>query len=461
MEQRRTGLILENLGKDIKKIMEKNMNNSNYDIKDKKLSPKGRLRIEWAGGNMPVLNLIRERFGKEKPLKGITIGACLHVTAETANLVLTLKEGGAKVYLCASNPLSTQDDVAASLVVDSKVPVYAIRGEDKKTYYRHLEEVFKAHPNMTMDDGADLINELHKFQITNSKSQTSTKYQITNSKRDSWEFYGSAEETTTGVIRLKAMEKMGVLKVPVVAVNDSDTKHLFDNRYGTGQSTIDGIIRATNILLAGKTFVVCGYGWCGRGLASRARGMGASVVVCEIDPVRALEAVMEGFRVMPMNEAAKQGDIFVTATGNKGVVTISHMRKMKDGAIVANTGHFNVEVEVDQLQEAASKRRKLRENVEEYKLLGKRIYVLGEGRLINLVAAEGHPPDVMDMSFANQALACEWFVGQKTRLAPKVYQLPEKLDKMVARLKLAAMGVTLDKLTVEQKKYLSGWSEGT
>lgn len=416
----------------------------NYDIKDIKLAQKGKLRIEWAGNNMPVLNLIKKRFAKEKPLKGIKIGACLHVTSETANLMLTLKEGGAQVTLCASNPLSTQDDVAASLVSDFNIPTFAVKGENTKTYYKHLIEVLNSYPQITMDDGADLVTLLHIKR-----------------KKQMPQIIGSSEETTTGVIRLEAMEKMGDLKIPVVAVNDSDTKHLFDNRYGTGQSTIDGIIRATNILLAGKTFVIAGYGFCGRGLASRARGMGAHVVVTEVDPVRALEAVMDGFTVIPMIEAAEIGDIFVTATGDKSVITVEHLKKMKDGAVIANTGHFNVEIEVKELEEAATKKRRVKEYVDEYILSGKKIFLLGEGRLINLVAAEGHPPQVMDMSFADQALSCEWFIKNKEKLEAKVYTLPKDLDVMVASLKLKAMGIEIDKLTKEQKKYLTSWQEGT
>jgi len=435
----------------------------NFDIKDIKLSEKGKLRIEWTGNHMPVLNLIKERFAKEKPLEGINLGACLHVTAETANLVLTLKAGGAQVYLCASNPLSTQDDVAASLVKDYEVPVFAIKGEDNKTYYKHLESVLDSHPNITMDDGADLISLLHK----NSKPvRTQNSYTLSQKgKMSGWDFYGSSEETTTGVIRLKAMAKDKALKVPVLAVNDSDTKHLFDNRYGTGQSTIDGILRATNLLLAGKYFVICGYGWCGRGIANRARGMGAKVIICEVDAVKALEAVMDGFEVLSISEAAKIGDIFVTATGDKSVITVEHIKLMKDGAILANSGHFNVEVAVDDLEKIAIAKRQVREFVTEFKIKNKsqiiNIYVLGEGRLINLVAAEGHPPEVMDMSFANQALAAEWFLRNKGRLEPQVYILPKDIDLEIASLKLKSMGVGIDKLTPEQERYLKSWTEGT
>ena len=426
------------------------------DIKDPSLAKQGKLKIEWAGQSMPVLKLLEKRFAKEKPLKGVRIGACLHVTAETANLMLILKAGGADLSLCASNPLSTQDDVAASLVKDFNIPTFAIKGEDTKTYYKHLNAVLDSHPQITMDDGADLVSLLHKERV----KQLS-------------EIIGSNEETTTGVIRLKAMEKDKALKIPVFAVNDSDTKHMFDNRYGTGQSTLDGIMRSTNMLLAGKTFVVCGYGWCGRGLANRARGMGAHVVVTEVDPIKALEAHMDGFRVMRIKDAVKTGDIFVTVTGDKGVVSLAHILAMKDGAVIANSGHFNVEVAVEELAKKAKAHRTMRTFVDEYtiesqkskvksqKLKTKRIYVLGQGRLINLVAAEGHPAEVMDMSFANQALAAEFFVKNRDKLRVKVYTISPKMDKEIARLKLAAMGVKFDKLTPEQKKYLSSWQEGT
>lgn len=415
------------------------------DVKDLKLSLKGKLRIEWAGNSMPVLKLLEKRFAKEKPLKGIRLGACLHVTAETANLMIALKAGGAELALCASNPLSTQDDVAASLVNDYDIPVYAIKGEDTKTYYKHLNAVLDTHPQITMDDGADLVSLLHKERPNQLN-----------------EVIGSSEETTTGVIRLKAMEKDNALKIPVYAVNDSDTKHMFDNRYGTGQSTLDGIMRATNILLAGKVFVVAGYGWCGRGLASRARGMGAHTVVVEVDPVKALEAVMDGFAVMRMVDAVKTGDIFVTVTGDKNVISLEHILKMKDGAIIANSGHFNVEIAVEALQKAAKSTRMIREFVSEYTLKDKtRRYVLGEGRLINLAAAEGHPAEVMDMSFANQALAAEFFVKNKAKLEVKVYTISPGMDSEIARLKLVAMGVKIDTLTREQKHYLSSWTEGT
>ncbi len=416
-----------------------------HDVKDIALSAKGKLRIEWAGQSMEVLKLIEKRFAKEKPLKGISIGACLHVTAETANLMLALKAGGASLALCASNPLSTQDDVAASLVKDYGIPTFAIKGEDTKTYYKHLNAVLDTRPQLTMDDGADLVSLLHKERESQLK-----------------EVIGSNEETTTGVIRLKAMAKDGALKIPVFAVNDSDTKHMFDNRYGTGQSTLDGIMRATNVLLAGKTFVVCGYGWCGRGLASRARGMGAHVVVTEVDPVKALEAVMDGFVVMRIADAAKVGDIFVTVTGDKHVISLVHIVSMKDGAIIANSGHFNVEIAVDELENIAKTKRKMREYVDEYTLKdGSRRFVLGEGRLINLSAAEGHPAEVMDMSFANQALAAEFFVTNRRNLSVRVYTISPEMDREIARLKLVAMGVKFDTLTHEQKTYLGSWEEGT
>jgi adenosylhomocysteinase len=416
-----------------------------HDVKDLSLAAKGKLRIEWAGQSMAVLKLIEKRFAKEKPLKGIRIGACLHVTAETANLMLALKAGGASLSLCASNPLSTQDDVAASLVKDSGISTFAIKGEDTRVYYKHLNAVLDTHPQLTMDDGADLVSLLHKER-----------------KNQLIEVIGSNEETTTGVIRLKAMEKDKALKIPVFAVNDSDTKHMFDNRYGTGQSTLDGIMRATNVLLAGKTFVVAGYGWCGRGLASRARGMGAHVIVTEVDPIKALEAVMDGFVVMRIADAVKIGDIFVTVTGDKHVISLEHILKMKDGAIIANSGHFNVEIAVDELAKKAKSRRQMREYVDEYTLAdGSRRYVLAQGRLINLSAAEGHPAEVMDMSFANQALAAEFFVQSKGNLKVKVYTISPEMDREIARLKLVAMGIKFDTLTSEQKKYLGSWEEGT
>lgn len=427
------------------------MNVKKYGVRDLFLAPEGKLKIEWALQQMPVLKNIQERFRKEKPLKGLTIGCCLHITSETANLLLTLKEGGAKVVACASNPLSTQDSVAASLVKNYGVSTFAIKGEDSKIYYKHLNMVLDFGPQITMDDGADLISLLHTKRMSQIKN-----------------IIGSSEETTTGVIRLKAMEKDNALRVPVIAVNDSDTKHLFDNRYGTGQSTIDGILRATNILLAGKTFVVAGYGWCGRGIAMRAKGMGANVIVTEVNPVRALEAGMDGYRVMPMKEAARIGDIFVSATGNKYVIALEIIKLMKDGAILANAGHFDVEIDVEKLKTLASRRsgqnskRKIRPNLEEYTLAsGKKIYVLAEGRLVNLAAAEGHPAEVMDMSFANQALAAKYFVRNKGKLLPKVYVLPKEIDDKIAELKLTSMGIAIDKLTKEQKEYLSSGIEGT
>ena len=415
-----------------------------HDVKDLSLAPGGKNRIEWAGNQMPVLKILGERFAKEKPLKGLRLAACLHVTAETANLMLVLKAGGVDLSLCASNPLSTQDDVAASLVKDYGIPTYAIKGEDTKTYYKHLNAVLDTHPNVTMDDGADLVSLLHKERTKQLP-----------------EMIGSSEETTTGVIRLKAMEKDHALKIPVYAVNDSDTKHMFDNRYGTGQSTLDGIMRATNMLIAGKTVVVCGYGWCGRGLASRARGMGAQVIVTEVDAIKALEAVMDGFSVMRIADAAKTGDIFVTLTGDKSVITLDHMLAMKDGAVVCNSGHFDVEIEIAALEKKAKSKRRIRPFVDEYMLGKKRIFVLGEGRLINLAAAEGHPAEVMDMSFANQALAAEFFVKNKGKLQVKVYHIDRAMDTEIARLKLVAMGVKLDKLTREQEHYLGSWQEGT
>ncbi len=417
----------------------------NYDIKDISLADEGKLRIEWAGQSMPVLRQIRERFKKEQPLKGVRLGACLHVTTETANLVQTLKAGGAEVYLCASNPLSTQDDVAASLVKHDGIPVFAIKGEDNDTYYDHLRAVLDAKPNITMDDGADLVSTLH------------------TERRELLEHViGGTEETTTGVIRLKAMADDGVLAYPIVAVNDADTKHLFDNRYGTGQSTIDGIIRATNRLIAGSVFVVGGYGWCGKGLASRAKGMGARVIVTEVDPLRALEAVMDGFDVMPMERAAEIGDFFCTVTGDIHVIRREHFMRMKDGAMVANSGHFNVELDLEGLEEITKAKRRIREYVEEYTLEdGRRIYVLGEGRLINLAAAEGHPSSVMDMSFANQALCAEYMVKEAKSLEKRVYGVPKEIDQMIAQLKLKSMGIEIDTLTEEQDKYLHSWEMGT
>ncbi len=417
----------------------------NYHVKDMKLAPKGKLRIEWASKQMPVLTLIRKRFEKEKPLKGWRLGACLHVTTETAYLMQTLKAGGANVVLCASNPLSTQDDVAASLVKHDGIGVSAIKGEDNNTYYKHISQVLAHKPQITMDDGADLVSVLH------TKRRDLLKDVI-----------GGSEETTTGVIRLKSMEERGVLAYPILAVNDSETKHFFDNRYGTGQSTMDGILRATNILIAGSVVVVCGYGWCGRGLARRAQGMGAKVIVTEINPVKALEACMDGYEVMPLSEAAKKGDVFITVTGNINVVRKEHFLKMKDGAIVANSGHFNAEIDIPALQKMTKKKRVIRPFVEEHVVKnGKRINLLGEGRLVNLAAAEGHPASVMDMSFANQALAAEYIVKNHKELSPKVYVLPYEMDREIARLKLVAMNVRMDVLTPEQEKYLSSWEFGT
>ena len=416
-----------------------------YDIKDNKLAKEGALRIEWANQSMPVLNRIKERFAKEKPLKGIRIAACLHVTTETASLMQTLKAGGAKTALCASNPLSTQDDVAASLVKHDKIPVFAIKGENHKTYYSHINAVLDTQPHFTMDDGADLVSTLH--------SERSELIQTLK---------GGTEETTTGIIRLKSMASDGVLKYPIIAVNDARTKHFFDNRYGTGQSTIDGIIRATNRLVAGSNFVVCGYGWCGRGLAMRARGMGAHVVVTEVDAVAALEAIMDGLTVMPIREAAKIGDIFCTVTGNISVIRKEHFTLMKDGAIVSNSGHFNVEIDLEALRTISKSNRTIRPFVEEYCLgNGKRINVLGDGRLINLAAAEGHPSSVMDMSFANQALSIEYMVKLKKPLKNEVHPVPENIDAAIAKEKLAAMGVGIDRLTRQQKQYLESWTLGT
>lgn len=418
---------------------------SKYDVKDLSLAEKGTLKIEWAAQQMQVLEAIKERFEKEKPLRNLTIGACLHITSETANLLITLKAAGATVVACASNPLSTQDSVAASLVKDFDIPTFAIKGEDSKLYYQHLNSVLDFHPQITMDDGADLVHELH----TKRKDQLK-------------EVIGSSEETTTGVIRLKAMEKEGALKLPVIAVNDSDTKHLFDNRYGTGQSTIDGVIRATNMLLAGKTFVVCGYGWCGRGIAMRAKGMGSKVVITEVDPIKALEAAMDGFEVKKIEEAALFGDIFVSATGDKHVISLSVIKLLKDGAVIANSGHFDVEIDMAGLEKTVKIKRRLRDSLDEYLMpSGKRVYVLGEGRLVNLAAAEGHPAEVMDMSFANQAMAAEFFVKHKGKLTNKVYVLPKEIDQEVANVKLKAMGISIDKLTEEQRLYLSSWGEGT
>ena len=416
-----------------------------HDIKDINLAKKGALRIEWAEKEMPVLRTITERFRKEKPLKGLRLAACLHVTTETASLMETLKAGGADVTLCASNPLSTQDDVAASLVKNSNIPVYAIKGEDNKTYYQHIMDTLSTKPNITMDDGADLVSVLH-----------------TKRKELLKDLVGGTEETTTGVIRLRAMAEKGVLEYPIVAVNDAYTKYMFDNRYGTGQSTIDGIIRATNRLIAGSVFVVGGYGWCSKGIAMRAKGMGAKIIVTEVDPLRGLEATMDGFDVMPMKEAAKVGDIFVTATGDIDVIYKECFSLMKDGAIFCNSGHFNVEISIDELKKMAKSRRVIRDFVEEYTLKNnRRIYLLGEGRLINLAAAEGHPSAVMDMSFANQALCAEYMAKNCRKLEKKVYSVPEKIDQEIARLKLKAMGIKIDALTPAQKKYLQSWEAGT
>jgi adenosylhomocysteinase len=417
----------------------------NCDVKNLDLADQGKKRIDWANQSMKVLQIIRKEFIKNQPLRGIRVAACLHVTAETANLAVCLRDGGADVVLCASNPLSTQDDVAASLVRDHGVPVFAIKGEDNDTYYSHIIAATEHRPHITMDDGADLVTVLH------TKRQDLLDGVI-----------GGTEETTTGVIRLRAMAKEGVLRYPIVAVNDADTKHFFDNRYGTGQSTIDGIIRATNFLLAGSKFVVAGYGWCGRGLASRARGAGAEVIITEVDPTKALEAVMDGFRIMSMIEAARIGDVFCTVTGNKNVLAREHFELMKDGAIISNSGHFNVEIDIPTLEKMSSSKRTARNFVEEYVMRdGRKINLLGEGRLINLASAEGHPASVMDMSFADQALSVEYMVKNYKTLEKTVYKVPEDLDKRVARLKLESMGIKIDRLTPEQEEYLAGWSEGT
>jgi len=416
----------------------------NYEIKDPSLAEAGKQRVEWASREMPVVKLIRERFATEKPLKGIRVSACLHITTETANLALTLKAGGANLILCASNPLSTQDDVAAALV-EYGIPVNAIKGEDEKTYYKHINTALDNRPQLTVDDGADLVTTLH----------TKRSDLISN-------VIGGTEETTTGIIRLRSLERAGGLKYPIIAVNDAKTKYLFDNRYGTGQSTIDGITRATNILWAGKKVVICGYGWCGHGIALRAKGLGSQVIICEVEPVRALEAVMDGFQVMPLIEAAKLGDIFITTTGDKNVIDKAHLQVMKDGAILANSGHFNVEINIPALEGLAQSKQRIRLFVDEYTLKDRRrLYLLGEGRLVNLAAAEGHPASVMDMSFANQALCLEYIVKNKGKLKPKVYPVPEEIDKQVARLKLNSMGISIDTLTPAQKQYLSSWQEGT
>ncbi|TMM29235.1 MAG: adenosylhomocysteinase [Actinobacteria bacterium] len=416
-----------------------------HDVKDLSLAPNGVVRITWADRHMPVLAAIRDRFEVDQPLAGYRIAACLHVTSETANLMRTLKAGGADIVLCASNPLSTQDDVAAALVDEFDVAVFAIKGEDNDTYYRHIEAAVDHKPQLTMDDGADVIGVLHSHR-----------------REQLGDILGGMEETTTGVIRLKALERDGALGFPVIAVNDANTKHMFDNRYGTGQSTIDGIIRATNVLLAGATFVVCGYGWVGKGVALRARGMGAHVIVTEVDPLRALEATMDGFAVQPMSKAVESGDIFCTATGDKSVITREHMKRMKDGAILANTGHFNVEIEIPALRQLATETRKAREFVEEFELEGgKKLYLVADGRLVNLSAAEGHPASVMDMSFANQALSSEYVVMNAADLERRVYPVPTEIDSEIARLKLETMGVELDVLSEEQAKYLASWDEGT
>jgi len=418
--------------------------NNQYDIKDPSLAEAGKRRIEWAYREMPVVKLIRERFANEKPFTGIRISACLHITTETANLALALKEGGANIILCASNPLSTQDDAAAALV-DYGIPTLAIRGEDEATYYKHINTALDNNPQLTVDDGADLVTTLHTRRSDLIKN-----------------VIGGTEETTTGVVRLRSLERAGKLRYPIIAVNDAQTKYLFDNRYGTGQSTIDGITRATNILWAGKKVVICGYGWCGHGIALRANGLGSQVIITEVAPVRALEAVMDGYQVMPLMEAARVGDIFITTTGDKNVIDKAHLQVMKDGAILANSGHFNVEINIPALESLAHSQRRIRPFVDEYTLdNGRHLYLLGEGRLINLAAAEGHPASVMDMSFANQALCLEYMVKNRERLEPKVYPVPEEIDKQVARLKLNSMGIDIDSLTPEQEEYLTSWEEGT
>ena len=416
-----------------------------YDVKDLALAEQGALRMEWADNEMPVLRLIRQRFEQQKPLQGVRIAACLHVTTETGNLMRTLKAGGAEITLCASNPLSTQDDLAAALVKYEGIAVYAIKGEDKETYYKHIHQALDVKPHITMDDGCDLVSVLH-----------------TDRREELSEVFGGTEETTTGVIRLRAMAKEGVLQYPVIAINDAYTKHLFDNRYGTGQSTLDAIMRATNLLLAGRKVVVIGYGWCGRGVAMRARGMGAHVIVCEVDPLKALEAIMDGYEVMPLTNAAQVGDIFITVTGNYHVLREEHFRAMKSGAIVCNTGHFNVEIDIPALERLSIGKRTVRAFVDEFQLAdGRRLYLLGEGRLINLAAAEGHPAAVMDMSFANQALSVEYIVQHKGTLPREVFPVPAEIDAQVAHLKLQALGVAIDTLTDEQAKYLDSWQEGT
>jgi len=420
------------------------MSIKSYDVKDPSLASAGRLRIEWASREMPVIKLIRQRFAKQKPFKGVRISACLHVTTETANLALALKDGGAELVLCASNPLSTQDDVAAALV-EYGLPTFAIKGEDNKTYYRHIISALEHKPQLTVDDGADLVSTVHRERTQLLKG-----------------IIGGTEETTTGVIRLRNMAKEGKLKYPLISVNDAKTKHFFDNRYGTGQSTIDGITRATNVLWAGKKVVVCGYGWCGRGIARRAQGMGAWIIITEVNPISALEAAMDGYQVMPLIKAANIGDIFITATGDANVIDKAHFSQMKDGAILANSGHFNVEINIPALEKMAKSKRRIRPFVEEYTLADRRrLFLLGEGRLINLAAAEGHPASVMDMSFANQALCLEYLVKNKGRLKPNVYPVPEEIDNEVGQLKLQAMNINIDSLTKEQKRYLESWEEGT
>jgi adenosylhomocysteinase len=428
-----------------REIIVKMATSTRGDVRDLSLAPRGKDRIEWAAKDMPVLRLIRERFEKEQPLKDVRMAGCLHITTETANLAITLKAGGANLVLCASNPLSTQDDVAAALISEYGIPTFAIKGEDEETYYRHINAVLDHQPSMTMDDGCDLVSTIH----------TTRQELLPN-------IIGGMEETTTGVIRLRSMENNKVLKFPVLAVNDSDTKHLFDNRYGTGQSSIDAIIRATNILLAGRTVVVIGYGWCGRGVASRAHGLGANVIVTEVDPTRALEAVMDGYRVMPIADAAPLGDLFISVTGDINVIDAPHLARMKDGALVANSGHFNDEINIPALEQLAVKKRRVRDFVDEYTYAdGRRVHLLAEGRLVNLSAAEGHPASVMDMSFANQALGSEFMLNHAKELEPRVYTLPAELDKNIARLKLQAMGVRIDTLTPEQEKYLNSWESGT
>jgi adenosylhomocysteinase len=439
-----------------------------YDVRDIKTADSGQSKIEWAERRMPVLRKIRERFEAEKPLQGAKIACCLHITTETANLAATLKAGGADVLMCASNPLSTQDDVAASMAKHIGVSVFAIKGENEDQYYTHIMKALAFKPNLTMDDGADLVGALHMIAFERFDGLHKTvrdwvqKLKAADRKKLMDGVIGSTEETTTGVIRLKSMEQEGVLKFPVVAVNDAYTKHMFDNRYGTGQSTIDGILRATNILIAGSRFVVAGYGWCGKGVAMRAKGLGAHVIVAEVDPLRALEALMDGFEVMEMSQAAKTGDIFVTVTGDIHILRKEHFEKMKDGALICNSGHFNVEIDIDALERMKTAKRQLRPFLEEYALSnGKKIYLLGEGRLVNLAAAEGHPSEVMDMSFANQALCAEYVWKKGKSLEKKVYSVPNEIDKQVALLKLQTRGVTIDKLTKEQKKYLSSWEMGT